>query len=167
MTKFYCVLAGLTVLTACGTSAVAEELQRDFPFNQPIPETGRVTQRLPLNQLPAAKLFSKCPESTKLAQYAESSHFQVIICTDKKAARSFKYWIQKSKRTNKISQIIARTDPNSLESVWESGDYRVMIYADGARPDTINAYLESYNRKTQKGIAEALLYHYSLFYSSR
>jgi hypothetical protein len=167
MTKFYQVLAGLTVLSLWSTSTLADEIRRDVPFNQPIPATGRLTQRLPLTQLPAAKRFTNCPNSTKLVEYAESSHFQVMICADKKDANKFKYWMQKSKKTNKLTQIAARPDPNSQSVLWESGDYRAMIYADGARPNTINAYLESYNLKTKKGLGEALLYHYSTFYGNR
>jgi hypothetical protein len=163
MTKNDTILAGLIVWSLWCTSALAQEIRRDIPFNQPIPATGRVTQRLPLAQLPTAKRFTNCPNSTKLVEYAESSHFQVMICADKKDPNKFKYWMQKSKKTNKLTQIAARPDPNSQSVLWESGDYRAMIYADGRQPELINAYLESYNLKTKKGVGEALLYHYSVF----
>jgi hypothetical protein len=161
------VFAGLTLLTLGCASALAQEIRRDYPFDRPIPATGRVTQRLSITQLPSTKLFANCPSSTKLVEYAESSHFQVMICADNKASRNLKYWMQKSKKTNKLTQIAARPDPTGPEVLWKSGDYRVMIYADGARPNTVNAYLESFNRKTRRGLGEALLYHYSLFYPNR
>jgi hypothetical protein len=168
MQKSCRALAGvIAVLTVGCASAWAEEIQRDYAFNKPIPATGRLTQRLPLVKLPAAKQFKKCPDSTKLVEYAESTNFQVMICADKKDARNDKFWLQKSKKTGKLSQIAARRDPNVPVALWETGDYRVMIYADGARPNTINAYLESYNLKTKRGRGEALLYHYSLFYPVR
>jgi hypothetical protein len=90
-----------------------------------------------------------------------------MICADNNASRNLKYWMQKSEKTNKLTQITARPDPTGPGVLWESGDYRVTIYADGARPNTVNAYLESFNRKTRRGLGEALLYHYSLFYPNR
>jgi hypothetical protein len=162
------VWAGIiTLLTVGCASALAEEIQRDYPFEKPIPATGRLTQRLPLVKLPAAKQFKKCPAATKLVEYAESTSFQVMICADKKDLRNDKFWLQKSKKTGKLTQIAARKNPNAPGVLWESGDYRVMIYADGARPNTINAYVESYNLKTKRGRGEALLYHYSMFYPIR
>jgi hypothetical protein len=168
MKKSFRVWAGVITLLSLGcASALAEEIQRDYPFDKPIPATGHVTQRLPLVKLPASKQFKKCPDATKLVEYAESTSFQVMICADKKDPRSNKFWLQKSKKTGKLTQIAARRDPNDPATLWESGDYRVMIYGDSARPNTINAYLESYNLKTKRGRGEALLYHYSLFYPIR
>jgi hypothetical protein len=168
MQKSCRALAGIiAVLIIESASALAEEIQRDYPFEKPIPTTGHLTQRLPLVKLPAAKQFKKCPDTTKLVEYAESTSFQVMICANKKDPRSDKFWLQKSKKTGKLTQIAARRNPNVPGALWESGDYRVMIYADGARPDTVNAYLESYNLKTKRGRGEALLYHYSMFYPIR
>ncbi len=168
MKKPFRVWAGtITALTIGCASVLAEEIQRDYPFEKPISVTGRLTQRLSLVKLPAAKQFKKCPKTTQLVEYAESTSFQVMICADEKDSRSNKFWLQKSKKTGKLTQIAARPDLNAPGALWEAGDYRVMIYADGARPNTVNAYLESYNLKTKRGRGEALLYHYSIFYPIR
>ena len=145
-------------------NAIAEfTVKRDYEYKTPLPQTGRVTIRLPIQNLPVASLFESCPKKSHLQEFAESSNYLVMVCRDQ-ANNLQKYWLQKTKKTGKVIRLTAQDRPNSQPSLWKSGDYQVTLYADGIGRG--NAYLESYNLKTQKGRSEALLYHYSKFYSN-
>ncbi|CAN1211416.1 DUF928 domain-containing protein [Tumidithrix helvetica PCC 7403] len=157
-------LFGIALIAGYQPSAIADEFKRDYDFSTPLPQTGKVTIRKPLEALPLKSLFDRCPAKSHLEEFAQSTHFLVMICRDDTNDLK-KYWIQKALKNGKVRKLIAEDRPNSQPVAWQSEDYKVSIYADGARPESLNAYLESYNTKTQQGRAEALLYHYSKFYT--
>ena len=115
---------------------------------------------------PASQRFDRCPAQSHLEQFAESTSFLVMVCRDDRDNLK-KFWIQKAKKSGKITRLTAEDQPNSQPSRWTSGAYSVAIYADGRNPEKLNAYLESYNTQTKQGRAEALIYHYSRFYDRR
>jgi hypothetical protein len=156
-------ILGFMLITFCQPCAIASDFNRDYEFSTPLPQTGKVTIRQPIQALPAKSLFDRCPVKSHLEAFAESTHFLVMVCRDNSNDLK-KYWIQKTLKTGKVLRLTAEDKPHSQPANWTHGDYSVSIYADGARPELTNAYLESYNTKTQQGRAEALLYHYSTFY---
>jgi hypothetical protein len=155
---------GIALVASYQSSAIAEfTIKRDYEYKTPLPQTGRVTIRLPIQDLPVASLFESCPKNSYLQDFAESSHYLVMVCRDQ-SNNLQKYWLQKTKKTGKVLRLTTQDLPNSQPSLWPSGDYQVTLYADGIGRG--NAYLDSYNMKTQKGRSEALLYHYSKFYNN-
>ena len=155
---------GITLIASYHPNAISEfTIKRDYEYKTPLPQTGRVTIRLPIQDLPVASLFESCPKKSYLQDFAESSHYLVIVCRDQ-SNNLLKYWLQKTKKTGKVLRLTTQDLPNSQPSLWKSGDYQVTLYADGIGQG--NAYVESYNMKTEKGRSEALLYHYSKFYNN-
>jgi hypothetical protein len=152
--------SSLALFAAFQSSAIAGEIIRDYEFSTPLPQTGKVTVRQPIESLPLKSLFDRCPTKSHLEAFAQSTHFLVMVCRDDVNDLK-KYWIQKSIKNGKVRKITAQDLPNSQPVAWQSEDYAVSIYADSARPELSNAYIESFNTKTQKGRAEALLYYYS------
>ncbi|MEI6428279.1 MAG: hypothetical protein WCO45_07810 [Pseudanabaena sp. ELA607] len=153
---------GIALVASYQPQVIAEfTMHRDYEYETPLPQTGKVTIRLPIQDLPSAKLFESCPKKSYLEEFGESTHYLVMICRDQKNDLK-KYWLQKTKKTGRILRLTAQDQPRSQPSLWKSGDYEVMLYKDGRGQG--NAYLESYNMKTQKGRGEALLYYYSKFY---
>lgn len=160
-------LFGTLLVASYQPFAIADAVfTRDYEFSTPIPTTGKVTIRKPIQGLPAKSLFASCPAKSELQEFAKSTSFLVMICRDQKNVLQ-KYWIQKNKKTGSVVSLTARDLLNSQPSVWKSGNYQVYLYHDGRNPQLINAYLESYNMKTKKGRAEALLYYYSKFHVSQ
>jgi hypothetical protein len=159
-------LFGTLLVASYQPSAIADEVfKRDYDFSTPIPATGKVTIRKPIQDLPAKSLFASCPAKSNLQEFAESTSFLVMICRDRKNELQ-KYWLQKNKKTGSVLRLTARDLPRQPYAGWKHGDYEVSLYGDGRNPELINAYVESYNRKTKLGKAEALLYYYSKFHVS-
>jgi hypothetical protein len=157
---------GTLLVASYQPSAIADSVfKRDYDFSTPIPATGKVTIRKPIQDLPAKSLFAACPAKSNLQEFAESTSFLVMICRDRKNELQ-KYWIQKNKKTGSVVRLISWDFPNSQPSAWKNGNYQVSLYRDGRNPELINAYVESYNSKTKLGKAEALLYYYSKFHVS-
>lgn len=163
--NYLITVLGMAIVASYQPQAIAEfTIKRDYEYQTPLPQTGKVTIRLPIQDLPVASLFESCPKQSYLQEFAESTHFLVMVCRDQKNDLK-KYWLQKTKKTGKILRLTAQDQPYSQPSLWKSGDYQVNLYADGIGQG--NAYVESYNMKTEQGRGEALLYHYSKFYGSR
>ena len=160
----FSLILGAAILLGAQSQAIAFDLKRDYEFSTPLPQTGRVTIRKSIQALPATKLFERCPDNSRLEQFAESTHFLVVVCRDKRNQLK-KYWVQREKKTGKTLRLTAQDEPQSQPSGWASGDNQFFLYADGR--GRINAYLEVYNLKKQTGWAEALLYHYDKFYDRR
>ncbi|PZO43482.1 MAG: hypothetical protein DCF19_05965 [Pseudanabaena frigida] len=165
--NFFNIIFGTLIVACYQSQAIADFIvKRDYDFATLLPQTGKVTIRKPIQDLPAQSLFESCPPQSYLQDFAESTHFLVMVCRDRRNEFQ-KYWIQKNKKTGSILRLTAQDKPQSEPSLWKNGVYSVSLYIDGRSPELTNAYLESYNLKTQQGRAEALLYHYSEFYGSR
>ena len=168
--KIHRYLAAMSITMSAALTAIpippgfAQTIKRDYETSTPLPQTKQVTIRQPLQALPSDRLFAKCPDRSQLTEFAESNNFLVMVCREGGDRGLTKHWLQKSKKTGKQMQLKAQDRPNSQPSAWKSGDYEVSIYSDGARPNLINAYLESYNTKTKQGRSEALIYHYATYY---
>jgi|GEM_PF-1974775 len=133
----------------------------DFDFDVAIPAIGRVTIRKNIRHLPNSRLFSNCPEGTRLNQFAESTTYLVTICSDEEDLNEDKYWIQLNKITGEIKNLIAFYPTyRELGPSWKDGDLGLYLYIDGRDPecDGINAYL------ARGGSWEALWYHYDRYY---
>jgi hypothetical protein len=162
---YFCTIAfSSALITLAIAPAFAQTIKRDYETSTPLPQTKQVTIRQPLQALPSDRLFAQCPANSQLTEFAESNNFLVMVCREGGDRGLTKHWLQKSKKTGKQTQLVAQDRPNIQPSTWKSGDYEVSIYSDGARPNLINAYLESYNTKTKLGRSEALIYHYSKSY---
>ena len=82
--------------------AIAQDsFKRDYGFSTTLPQTGKVTIRKPITDLPAKSLFESCPKKSDLQEFAESTSFLVMICRDRQNDLQ-KYWIQKNKKSGKI-----------------------------------------------------------------
>ncbi len=163
--RYFCLIAFTAALISVAISpGFAQTIKRDYEASTPLPQTKKVTIRQPLQNLPSDRLFAKCPTNSQLTEFAESNNFLVMVCREGGDLGLTKHWLQKSKKTGKQMQLKAQDRPNSQPSTWKSGDYEVSIHSDGAKPNLINAYLESYNTKTKQGRSEALIYHYATDY---
>lgn len=157
------ILGAAIVASYQPMAAIAEpSFKRDYGYKTPLPQTGKVTVRRLLKDLPAKNLFEKCPTRSNLQDFAESSNFLVMICRDQVNTLQ-KYWIQKDKRTGEIVRLKALDKPRMEPVLFQNGDNSLYLYGDGL--GLINAYVESYNEQTKQGIGEALLYHYNKFYT--
>jgi hypothetical protein len=153
-----------TLIATTISPGFAQTTKRDYEFSTPLSQTKRLTIRQPLQALPSDRLFAQCPSKSQLTEFAESTTFVVMVCREGGDRGLTKHWLQKNKKTGKQMQLTVQDQPNSQPSNWQSGDYQVYIYADGRNPNSINAYLESYNTKTKLIRAEALIYHYATGY---
>ena len=160
------IVISMALIGSYQPNAIAQEFKRDYEYKTPIPKTGQVTIRKPIQDVPTKALFESCPPKSYIYDFAESTNFLVMVCRDRTNDLR-KYWIQKNKKTGSVLRLTAQDLPHSQPSVWKSGNYQVYLYHDGRNPELINAYLESYNVITKKGRAEALLYYYSKFYVSK
>jgi hypothetical protein len=155
----------ITILVAISIPpGFTQTIKRDYEASTPLPQTKQLTIRQPLKELPSDRLFAKCPANSQLTEFAESNNFLVMVCREGGDRGLTKHWLQKSKKTGKQTQLKAQDRPNSQPSTWKSGDYEASINSDGAKPNLVNAYLESYNTKTKQGRSEALIYHYAKSY---
>ncbi|WP_374790837.1 hypothetical protein [Aerosakkonema funiforme] len=142
---------------------LAQEMQYDYAPNTRIPAIGRVTIRDNIRNLPANKRFTRCPSNSNLIEFAESTNYLVMICSDERDRNRHKYWIQRSKHNRLILRLIASFDVRGVPD-YPNGQYTYYIYADGG--GRINAYLERCNQ-TRRCVSEALFYHYSRWYEKR
>jgi len=98
---------GIALVASYQPSAIAEfTVNRDYEYKTPLPQTGQVTIRLPIEDLPVAKLFESCPKKSYLQEFAESSHYLVMVCRDK-TNKLKKYWLQKTIKTGKVLRLTA------------------------------------------------------------
>lgn len=127
----------------------------DYGSTTPIPKIGRVTIRRHIRDLPRNQIFAQCPTNTRLVEFAESTNYSVMICSDDNKLNNRKYWIQRHKATGRELRLTASYDIRGVP-YYPNGSEEYYIYTDGARPERMNAYLsgDSY---------EALLYHYNRF----
>ncbi|MEB3295465.1 MAG: hypothetical protein VKJ24_20110 [Synechococcales bacterium] len=145
--------------------AIAQTIHRDYDFTIPIPETGKVTIRLPMQKIPSDRPFTVCPPNTALLDFAESSRSLLMICSDEQDKTYGKYWIQRVVGRRTYIRLTAPPKPNGQHPGFKQGrETEYFLYADSARPEQHNAYLEIYDRRTGQGKGEALLYHYSSRY---
>ena len=98
---------GIALVASYQPSAIAEfTIKRDYEYQTPLPQTGKVTIRLPIQDLPADSLFESCPKKSYLQDFAESSHYLVMVCRDK-TNKLKKYWLQKTIKTGKVLRLTA------------------------------------------------------------
>jgi hypothetical protein len=145
---------------------LAGDIKKDYESSTPLPQTGKVTIRKPIQALPAKSLFNSCPAKSQLEEFAESTHYLIMVCRD--ASNNLKkYWIQKTRKTGEVLQLMVVNKPNTVPEGWKHGDYWVSLYGDGRSPELVNAYLTYWNPKIQQGRGEALIYYYSENYPPR
>jgi hypothetical protein len=162
---FFSLISSFILIANYPSAVRAGDIKRDYDFSTPLPHTERVTIRQPIQALPTNLLFTRCLQGSHLVEFAESTNYRVMICRDD-SNKLKKYWIQQTKETGAIIQATAEDNPKSQPARWTVGNFdEVGIYADSARPEKSNAYIEFYNKETQEGWAEALLYHYSESYN--
>lgn len=136
---------------------------RDYNFKEPLPQTGKVTIRSDINQLNDSKLFTSCPTDSTPYGYAESSHYQVLLCSGSSAPTAPKYYIMSAKDGSGSLAIESQKKIMAYQLKFEHRGYLYHINRDGVRPETINAYLEV-THPNGKTYAEALLYLYEYNY---
>ncbi len=137
------------------------EIQQDYAPTQPLPSTGKVTIRADIRSLALERLIADCPTDSSPYAFAESSNYQVQICSAEYDPWQPKYYIGQSK-ANATRLEITSTDPDAARQlIFKHADYTYIIYRDSARPELNNAYLEIYPLSGAAS-AEALLYLYEM-----
>lgn len=132
---------------------------RDYEPTQPLPTTGKVTIRRDVRELDTATIFSNCPTDTAPYAYAESSNYEVLICSEQFDPSVPKTYIGAAKDGSGSLRIESQDRAAAYQLIFQNNDYTYSIYRDGARPESLNAYLEV-TQPNGKTYAEALLYLY-------
>ncbi len=159
------LIGSILMVGATALPSFAQIIKRDYDFQTPVPLISRITIRDNIRNLPKSKLFTRCPDKTVLLEYAESSKYSIMICSDEKNTRQEKYWIQNAKNGSGKLTLTAFVYTTGAP-FYKYGDeiFSILTDDDGIKPVKFNAYLERYNSKTKIGSAEALLYHYHRYY---
>ncbi|OUL29518.1 hypothetical protein BV372_23110 [Nostoc sp. T09] len=133
---------------------------RDYGFSTSLPQTGKVTIRQPIQQFKQTRMFKACPANSKLYAYAESTNYQVEICTKENNPRLPKYYLSRAKNGKSSLTITSHDEDDAAQLIFKNNGYTYLIYRDGGGPsNSINAYLEV-TRPDGKTFGEALLYLY-------
>ncbi|BAY13308.1 hypothetical protein [Calothrix sp. NIES-2098] len=130
---------------------------RDYGFSTPLPQKGKVTIRQPIRQFKQTRMFKACPANSELYAYAESTNYQVEICTKEHNSRLPKYYLSRAKNGKTSLTITSHDEDDASQLIFKNNGYTYVIYRDGGGP--INAYLEV-TRPDGKTFGEALLYLY-------
>ncbi len=139
----------------------AADAQPDYAPTTPLPATGKVTIRADIRSLELDRLIAECPADSGPYAFAESTHYQVQICSAEYDPWQPKYYISQSK-TDSSRLEITSTDPDEARQLmFRNAGYSYIIYRDSARPELTNAYLEIYSPDGNQS-AEALLYLYEM-----
>ncbi len=126
----------------------------------PLPTTGKVTVRSNIDTLDTSQLLTDCPTDTAPYAYAESTRYQIQICSEEYDPWMPKYYIGRAKDGSGELRLINKNQDEARQLIFRNGNYLYTLYQDGARPEQMNAYLEIYSPDDQKTYAEALLYLY-------
>ena len=145
-----------TEVAKSNTTDASPSLDRDYEFEVPIPETGTVTARNHIDSLDLSELISDCPPDSAPYAFAESTNFFVQICSEEFDPWLPKYYIGQDKGGGEPLKITSSNLDEAKQLVFKNGDYTYLLYRDGARPTSLNAYLEVYT-PDGGGFAEALL----------
>ncbi|MBD2310339.1 hypothetical protein H6G20_01405 [Desertifilum sp. FACHB-1129] len=132
---------------------------RDYEPTEPLPATGRVTIRGDARPLDPSNLFTTCPTDTGLYAYAESTNYEIIICSEEFSPDVPKTYISQAKDGSGSLRIVSQDRDSAYRLTFSNGGYTYSLYRDGARPEQLNAYLEV-TEPNGKTYAEALLYLY-------
>lgn len=133
---------------------------RDYGFSMPLPQTGKVTIRQPLRQFKQNRMFKPCPANSNLYAYAESTNYQVEICTKEYTLNQPKYYLSRANNGKSSLTITSNDEDAAYQLIFNNNGYTYSIYRDGGGPrNAINAYLEV-TRPDGKTFGEALLYLY-------
>ncbi len=132
---------------------------RDYGFNTPLPQTGKVTIRRTVGQFNQKKMFKPCPANSNLYAFAESTNYQVEICSKERKPSQPKYYLSRAKNGSGGITIRSNDEDAAYQLIFQNNGYTYSIYRDGGDPQRVNAYLEV-TRPDGKTFAEALLYLY-------
>jgi len=69
--KIWNTIVGAVIIASCQPlAAIAEiSMKRDYEYQTPLLQTGQVTIRKPIKDLPASKLFASCSTTANLEQF--------------------------------------------------------------------------------------------------
>jgi hypothetical protein len=129
----------------------AREIQRDYPIDNPLPQTGRTTILNLITNLNPSQRFAPCPDNSQLIEFAESTNFLVQICLKQVEDESQVFWMGYAKDGR--GSLTVTIDENF--EFWNIDTY----YAIERRPLGENSYL-LIGWPNGKLDAEALLYYY-------
>lgn len=132
---------------------------RDYGWTTPLPETGKVTIRRNLTDLSSNQVFKPCPAYSALYAFAESTNYQVEVCTKEHTLNVPKYYFGQAKDGSGKLTIVNENQDEASQLIFKNNGYTYDIFRDGAKPEQINAYLEV-KQPDNKIYAEALLYLY-------
>ena len=134
-------------------------MQLDYEAMTPLPSTGKVTIRDSMRNLDLSRLIADCPPDSAPYAFAESTHYQVQICSQEYDPWQPKYYIGQAKDGSGELRITSSDPEAARQLIFRHDGYAYVIYRDSARPEQTNAYLEIYSPDGQN-YAEALIYLY-------
>ncbi|MBW4445757.1 MAG: hypothetical protein KME38_02470 [Spirirestis rafaelensis WJT71-NPBG6] len=133
---------------------------RDYNFSTPLPQTGKVTIRRALREFKQNRMFKACPANSELYAFAESTNYQVEICTKEHTLKQPKYYFSRAKNGSSSLTIKSNDEDAAYQLIFQNNGYTYSIYRDGgSSKNPINAYLEV-TRPDGKTFVEALIYLY-------
>ena len=133
---------------------------RDYNFSTPLPQTGKVTIRRSLREFKQNRMFKACPANSELYAFAESTNYQVEICTKEHTLKQPKYYLSRAKNGSSSLTIKSNDEDAAYQLIFQNNGYTYSIYRDGgSSKNPINAYLEV-TRPDGKTFGEALIYLY-------
>lgn len=145
--------------TAEPIAADRSTIQQDYAATAPLPSTGQVTVRNHIRNLDPSRLIVDCPADSAPYAFAESTNFEVQICSEEYDPWQPKYYISQAKDRSSGLRITSSNPEEARQLIFRNEGYTYVIYRDGARPNQQNAYLEVYTPDGDN-FAEALLYLY-------
>lgn len=132
---------------------------RDYGFNEPIAQTGKVTVRGDIRPISSDRLITPCPRDSAPYALAESTNYRVQICSAEYDPWLPKYYIGRAKDGNGELRITSTNANEARQLIFRNAGYSYILYRDSARPQLSNAYLEVYT-PSGRGYGEALFYIY-------
>jgi hypothetical protein len=136
-------------------------LRQDYATTAPLPSTGRVTIRDDIRNLDTKRLIATCPPDSAPYAFAESTNYQIQICSQEYDPWLPKYYIGQAKDGSGEMRITSTNPDEARQLIFKHQGYTYSLYRDTAHPESSNAYLQVFTPNGE-GYAEALLYLYEM-----
>jgi hypothetical protein len=140
-------------------TGTANKIQQDYAPLTPLPSTGQVTQRGQIRNLEPERLLTSCPADSGPYAFAESTNYQIQICSQEYDPWLPKYYIGRAKDGSGELRITSSNPTEARQLIFKNEGYTYVLYRDGVHPDRSNAYLQVYT-PDGSSYAEALFYLY-------
>ncbi|MBF2077525.1 MAG: hypothetical protein IGR76_03135 [Synechococcales cyanobacterium T60_A2020_003] len=138
---------------------------RDYDPLTPIPQIGSVTVRGTLDEATDGSTIEDCPTNTDLYAVAESTSYQIQVCSAEGNPQLPKYFVAQAQDGSGTVRITNEEVDSARQLIFKGDRDWYSLYRDSAHPEITNAYLEIYT-PDGRTYAEALLSIHEREYST-